>query len=804
MKKNYTAALVLTCFIGVFLSLYFTQNPPISQAQSPIEFDTQKALTHVKVLAKQPHYVGSPAHEQVAQYLTTELQKLGLQPQYQAGVTLSDWGNLVPSKNILARIPGKDPSAKALLLLAHYDSAPHSYSHGASDDASGVATILEGIRAFLATKTPHTNDLIILFSDAEELGLNGAALFVTQHAWAKEVGLVLNFEARGSSGPSYMLMEVNEGNSQMIQAFTQANPQFPVTNSLLYSIYKMLPNDTDLTVFREQGAIQGFNFAFIDNHFNYHTAQDDFVHLNPKTIAHQGSYLMPLLNYFSNHDLARLASRDDQVYFSLPFFLVHYPFSWNYALCGLALGLFVVLVFIGLGKRILDFSEIGKGFLRFFWVLLLAGGGSYLIWLLLQSIYPFADILQGFPYNGHWYIGAIIFFAFAIAFLGYPNTTKPLSEFNYFIAPLFVWILLQFLLAAYLPGAAFFIWPVFGGLLILGYYVLTQQTKLGWNLLCSLPALLIYSPFIVVFPIGLGLKMLPVTAAFTALVFGLLLPVFLAFSHKTRWGIASGLAVIGCLLLAHAQAGYAPGKAKPNSLLYVYDADTQKAIWTTYDQEVDDWTKIYLSNNPPPAQAINNLPLYSKYHSKFTFETSAPRINLTPPTVAFEKDSTDANYRYVQISITPNRKVNRYDVFAPEQLSLYNFKANGAALIQAKGTAPLGQKGNQYPRNGQKILSYYVVDNAPLVLAFQVLKTAQLDLDLLESSFDLLTQPQLKIKPRPTWMMPTPFVLNDAVVLHQKIKPSPVVEAPKPPKWKNNTPMDSIRITLDTLNKPVQ
>jgi hypothetical protein len=45
----------------------------------------------------------------------------------------------------------------------------------------------------------------------QELGLNGAALFVTQHKWAKDIGLVLNFEARGSSGPSYMLMETNKG-----------------------------------------------------------------------------------------------------------------------------------------------------------------------------------------------------------------------------------------------------------------------------------------------------------------------------------------------------------------------------------------------------------------------------------------------------------------------------------------------------------------------------------------------------------------------------------------------------------------
>jgi len=799
MKKNYTVAGTLLCFSVLILALYYTQNPWITTPKSANDFDTQKALVQVKKMAQHPHYVGSAHHEQVANYLTAELKKLGLQPQYQTGITLTDWGNLVPSKNIIARIPGTANTEKALLLLAHYDSAPHSYSHGASDDASGVATILEGVRAFLHQKTAHKNDIIILFTDAEELGLNGAALFVTQHAWAKEVGLALNFEARGSSGPSYMLMEVNQGNSQMIQAFSQSNPLFPVTNSLLYSIYKMLPNDTDLTVFREQEAIQGFNFAFIDNHFNYHTAQDDYAHLNPNTIAHQGSYLMPLLHYFSNSDLTTLESAEDEVYFSLPFVLVHYPFSWNYVLCGLAFGLFILLVFIGLGKRILDFPEIGKGFLRFFGLLILAGGGSYLIWLALKTAYPFSDILQGFPYNGHWYIGAIILLSFVFAFLIYATATTVKSTYNYFIAPLFVRLVLQFLIAASLPGAGFFILPLFGSLLMLGYFVITQKTNLVWNLACSMPAILIYSPFIVVFPIGLGLKMLPVTAVFTAFVFGLVLPVFLAFERKTLWGVGAIVLMGVGVLMAHNKSTYEAGKAKPNSLVYIYDAETKKAVYTTYDSQVDHWTKMYLGNHPAPAKAINHLPLYSKYHSKFTYENQAPRMALQLPTVVFEKDSMGANYRYVQISITPNRKVNRYDVFASEQLSFYNFKANGASLIQAKGASLLGQKGSQYPRNGQKLLSYYVVDNKPLVLSFQLLKSAQLDLDLLESSFDLLSNPQLKIKPRPHWMMPTPFVLTDAVVLHQKIKSSALTKPqnvrPALPKPK----VDSLQVATDTL-----
>ena len=108
---------------------------------SGVEFSTQRAFKQVRAISRQPHYVGSKNHEEVAQYLLKELEKLGLETSIQEGYTLSDWGNLVKSKNLLARIKGTD-SSKALLLLSHYDSAPHSYSLGASDAGSGVATII--------------------------------------------------------------------------------------------------------------------------------------------------------------------------------------------------------------------------------------------------------------------------------------------------------------------------------------------------------------------------------------------------------------------------------------------------------------------------------------------------------------------------------------------------------------------------------------------------------------------------------------------------------------------------------------
>jgi Zn-dependent M28 family amino/carboxypeptidase len=257
-----------------------------------------------------------PSIIRVREYIVSTLEAMGLSVEIQEGYTISKWGNLVKAKNIVSRIKGTENS-KALLLLTHYDSAPHS-SFGASDAGSGVVTILEGLRAFLERGKTPKNDIIILISDAEELGLNGADLFVNQHKWAKDVGLVLNFEARGSGGPSYMLIETNGGNSKLIEAFKEANPKFPVANSLAYSIYKMLPNDTDLTRFRVDADIDGFNFAFIDDHFDYHTATDTFDNLDVESLEHQASYLMPLLDYFSQSNLSNLKSNEDHVYFNVP------------------------------------------------------------------------------------------------------------------------------------------------------------------------------------------------------------------------------------------------------------------------------------------------------------------------------------------------------------------------------------------------------------------------------------------------------------------------------------------------------
>ena len=366
--KSITGLSILLVILIVFWG-FSDQKPSMDfmDSDDPKAFSVDNVMEHLKVIAKDVHHVGTPDHRDVQNYLVSELQKLGLEPAIQTQRVFrlnSRFGTGTVTENIYARIEGSG-NGKALVLLSHYDSAmPHSY--GASDDGSGIATILEGLRVFLVGNQAPKNDIIVLFTDAEELGLLGARAFIENHQWTEDIGLILNFEARGSGGPGYMLMETNGKNSKLVKEFVKANPSYPTTNSLSYSIYKLLPNDMDTTPFREIANINAYNFAFIDDHFDYHTAQDTYQRIDRSTLAHQADYLMSTLTYFSSADITDLNSDEDLVFVNFPIVkLIYYPFSWNLPLFIVAVIIFVALLVIGKLKGQINPKAAGFGFLPF-------------------------------------------------------------------------------------------------------------------------------------------------------------------------------------------------------------------------------------------------------------------------------------------------------------------------------------------------------------------------------------------------------------------------------------------------------
>ncbi|MFC4096105.1 M28 family peptidase [Euzebyella saccharophila] len=747
---SYLVLIFLTAaiFIGFYVS---TPSIELEDKTPENVFSLKNALENVKQMSKKPHATGFPAHKDVQKYLVEELRSLGLSPEVQSGYSLGKGRNLTKATNIMAKIKGRE-KGKALLLLSHYDSNPHS-SLGASDAASGVATILEGIRAFLSKNTTPRNDIIVLFTDAEELGLNGASLFVDEHPWAKQIGLALNFEARGSGGPSYAFIETNRGNKNLLQEFIKANPKYPVANSLYYSIYKMLPNDTDLTVFRENRDIDGFNFAFIDDHFDYHTAQDSYERLDHKSLAHQGSYLMPLLEHFSEADITQLKSLTDYVYFNIPFFeVVSYPFDWIWPILVIALVFFVLILARGIKKGTIALKGILQGFLPLFIVLILNGIVAYAVWPFLKTIYPsYENILHGFTYNGHAYIWSVVFFAIATCIFTY-NRFKKISIANLIVAPLFLWILICVAIANYLPGASFFVIPVYA-LLAMWFVCVNQKEPSIWPLLfLSLPAIWLYSPFISGFAIGLGLKMLVASALLLSLTFVLILPIFSRIGFPKSWAQVFFVFSIAGMVYAHIQTEYTTENRFPNSLVFIQDDNANKSYWASYDAVLSDWNESYFKGKELETSPITNI-ISSKYNTLLRHYSNAPTISVKSPFVETSLDSIINGNRHLTLCIAPNRPINRIEVYT-NIIPLTKAKINGLPI------SPY----DLLDRASGKLLTHFYSPGDYTEIELVYPENEKLQLTILEASNDLLENPKLNIKKRPENNMPMPFVLNDAVL----------------------------------------
>lgn len=767
------APLIIILFLGFFIWFLFYSSLPRNGDEGEEQetvFSTMRAFEHVKNLATEPHYVGSGAHSRARSYIVNELQGMGLEVQTQEGYVLDNDGVLSLARNILARISGSE-AGRSLVLMSHYDSAGHS-SPGASDAASGVATILEGVRALLSLGDENTNDIIILITDAEEIGLLGARLFVQKHPWARNAGLALNFESRGSGGNSYMLLETNSGNASLIEQFKIADPEFPVTNSLAYSIYKMLPNDTDLTVLREEGNINGYNFAFIDDHFDYHTANDTPENLNIETLAHQGSYLMPLLMHFKDADLSELDNEIDLIYFTLPGGnIVSYPFSWTLPLLIAGFLFFIGVLIFGYFKNRGFLKSALRGGTPFFISLIGSALLVFLLWQFCLMIYPgYSEMEHGFTYNGYWYIAAMLFLTLTFNFMVYHQFREPERQSGYMVFPLLFWLIVCALMAFVLPGAGYFIIPVLFAIIQLALMISQKQPNPYLMLFLSLPALIILLPFITQFPVALGLKMMFSSAILLTFLFILFLPVFGYFEQKKGIGLLCFLIFNILFITAHFKSSFTEERQKPNSLVYVLDADKPSATWNSYDGLIDAWTENYFGDDP---EIIEDPEVFfeSKYGSGFRYKTAAPLVSIEEPYIIFEQigeqDSIGNSARY-SLKIAPNRKINRMEIFADRNISFDQFSVNG---LEADSVALGVQNFHVFTKRWRnRLVTYYAANRDTLRIEFRIDPEKLPEFTLYEASYDLLDNELLKVPPRDKKMIPRPFVLNDAVIVKKTIR----------------------------------
>ena len=714
------------------------------------EFSAGRAMKHLASIARNAHPVGALEHAEVRRYIVQELSTLGLNPEVQETTTVNPmWANPFSAgvvHNVLATLKGTENS-DAILLVGHYDSVPTG--PGAADNGAAVATMLETLRA-LKVSEPLKNDVIALFTDAEESGLLGARAFVDQHPWAKNVGLVLNFDARGNNGPVVMF-ETSPQNGGLIREFARAAP-YPVATSFSYDVYRMLPNITDFTVFR--GAdISGLNFANINGFINYHTQLDSVANIDERTVQHQGSYAVALLRHFGNLHLPIRPERNAVYFNTIGSILIHYPSSWSIIWTWLTVLLFVAVVIVGFRSGRLTISGVLWGFLMLLLTMISTGiGGTILSWLLRRIHSDERLVNQGNTYNSYLYMIGFVLLAVGLTSVFYKWFLKRTNVESLAIGALAWWFILMILTTLLLPGSSYlFTWPLLFSVIALGVgFIFKDHRSVSWKTFAvtaaAIPGILIFVPMTYLVFTALAMGMAGIMMVLITLSIGVLLPQ-VQIMATPRQSLLSGvmlMASLGFFVAGIVTSGFGASHPQSDSLFYGLDADSGRAFWASGDRATDEWTGQFISANAGRDTLAEVFPLGTR---QFLKEQAPPVAALTAPHVELLSDSANGGGRTLRMHVTSTRQAPQLAVYVDPDMEVLSATVNGQPLKGVNGsTANKGEK--------EWALFYYGGLPDGIELTLDVNTTKPIKFKVVDRSYGLPETLVSSLKPRPNYLMP--------------------------------------------------
>jgi MFS family permease len=738
----------------VCLTIFRQQPPAAVSAGAPADtFSSARAMTHLHAIATTPHPIGSRAHAEVREYIVKTLSQMGLEAQVQKTTAARDYAGetvVADVQNILARFPGTDPALRPIVLAAHYDSVPNS--PGAADDGSGVGILLETIRA-LRAGPPLKRDVILLFTDAEEIGLLGAKAFVEEHPWAGNVDLVLNFDARGNGGPVFMF-ETSGDNARLVDAYSRATAH-PFASSLMYSIYRLLPANTDFTVFRGAG-MSGMNFAFIGGLSRYHTPRDSLSTIDERSIQHGGSQAVALTKFFSTQQTDSQPRRN-LVYFDFGGRqLFAYARSWTIPLLVVLLILYAAAVVVGRRKGLVDFRSIVIGFVSLVLSLMCSAAVATLLsWLLFgwrQRIAPSPD--------SPLLVASLLLFSVAVFSALFLRFGRRNGIYGLSLGALFGWLLGALGSGFLLPGASYlFIWPLMfslvGLLLLLWLPTRKQKTWVSVVVLC-----LAGSPGLVLLAgtfhnIFLGIRFsFPAALVFLSiLTLGLLVPLLSYLPAKLQWHWTGFMLLASVVLIVVACITRPNGNEFPrsNSLAYEVHTNSHESFWLSQDQKPDEWTSQFFAD--ANKAEVSRSPLFPA--QRVSLSAKAPLLDLPSAELNVLEDRTSDGVRLTRLRLT-----------APPDARVLNIQADPSTTVVS---ASINGKRVEYEspaREGDHSweLSYFAVPAQGFDLIIETRSGPPLKVTLSAFSDGLPEFAQAPVKNRPAHLMPARFSDMTSVV----------------------------------------
>jgi Peptidase family M28 len=745
--QNRSATVFILLFLvlvsSVCVLLEGTPDPLPASAPGDV-FSADRAMVYLNAFATAPHPLGSAEHDRVRDYLVAQLTKLGVTPEIQRTTAVTGRYLVAGTvENIIARVKGTNGGSDAVALAAHYDSVPAG--PGAGDDGAGVAALLETLRA-LRRGPPLRNDIVFLLTDGEEDGLLGASAFVVEHPWAKDVRVVMNFEGRGNAGASQMF-ETSAGNGRLVDILAQAAPH-PSGASITYEVYKRMPNDTDMTVFKKTGAA-GLNFAFIGDWEAYHTPLDNPHQLDRGSLQQHGEYALSLARSFGNADLARLQDRD-AVYFSLPGnFFPHYSSRYIWPLA-IGSGVFLLaVIFYANGAWQTRVSMILLGLLAHIGLLvllLLVGRGFErgLHWLHLGWL-P-----EGALEQSPLYPLGLFALLLALQTTLYKLLRKKIEAPAFFLGGALLIFALVIVSSKLLPGGSYlFVWPLLAGLLATATAAFrpyrTSFSDILVLCLLSLPALLFFTLLLKGFYTALGFTfigapLMSVTFALCLLLLSPLLDTLLSVSRNFV-PLAALVAALGLCVAGAWTTRYSPDHPKPSLLAYALDADTGKALWASSVARVDSWTAQYVTTLPTRAGLSYFSPEWYPYDY---LVHEAPSLPLPPPVAQLVENSSDGATRTLHLRITPTRGT----------LTIHVSVAQAEVLDASVNGHELGKPSEARRHRAGSWGFDYANPGAGVDLQLHVQGTQPVKVVLVDRSSGLPSIPGVSLPPRPADSMP--------------------------------------------------
>ncbi len=362
----YFVVIVLAAYLSI-CNLPFVGQKTLQNS----EFSAQRVSATIAEISREPHsIVDTIAKARVRDYLVQELESLGANVNiYHYDSIKYKRGGYFGIDNVFAEFKPlvANDSTQYITLIAHYDSRDFLIvdkkmvrSKGAADDGYGLGISIELTRLATLYRSQWNQGLRILFTDAEENGLNGIKSALNHNSEIFEnSNLVINIEARGVKGPA-MLFETSNNNSQLMDLYAFATNKSGF--SLSTKIYSILPNYSDFTVLKD--SIAGFNFAVLDNLKYYHTDLDNYNNISLKSIYHYGVQLSPIVKeYLVNKKYADndiFISESSKVFFSYPI-LGYFSFTKTgyWVINILVYILFALILFLFGRRKDVKLSKIG-------------------------------------------------------------------------------------------------------------------------------------------------------------------------------------------------------------------------------------------------------------------------------------------------------------------------------------------------------------------------------------------------------------------------------------------------------------